>query len=82
MRQEQVRELLRRQPFRPFLIHLPEGRAVEVWHHDFALLSPDGRVLIVFDRDSIATYIDLMLVASIQESPPAAPNSQPQPTTP
>jgi hypothetical protein len=66
MRQEQIRDLIRRQPFQPFTIHLPEGRTVEVWHHDFAMQSPDGRVLVVFDRNGIADYIDIMLIASIR----------------
>ena len=42
MRHEQIRQLLRAQPFQPFTIHLPEGRAVPVIHHDFALVSPDA----------------------------------------
>jgi len=72
MRHEQIRELLRSQPFRPFTIHLPEGRTVEVVHHDFALLSPDGRTLIAYGPDSSFNMIDVMLIASIQVGPPAA----------
>lgn len=72
MRHEQIRELLRSQPFRPFTIHLPEGRAVEVVHHDFALLSPDGRTLIAYGPDSSFNMIDVMLIASIQVGPPTA----------
>jgi hypothetical protein len=73
MRHEQIRQLLTAQPFRPFTIHLPEGRAVPVNHHDFALVSPDGRTLVVYDRDSVADIIDVMLIASIHLDPPPAP---------
>lgn len=65
MRHEQIRQLLRAQPFRPFTIHLPEGRTVEVFHYDFALLSPDGRTLVVSDREGVMNIIDVMLIASI-----------------
>ena len=66
MRTEQLRDLLRAQPFRPFTIHLPEGRAVQVVHHDFALLSPDGRTLVAYGPDSSFDVIDVMLIARIQ----------------
>jgi hypothetical protein len=73
MRHEQIRQLLTAQPFRPFTIHLPEGRTVDVVHHDFALVSPDGRTLVVYDSDAVANIIDIMLIASIYLGPPAAP---------
>jgi hypothetical protein len=84
MRQEQVRELLRAQPFRPFTIHLPEGRTVQVVHHDFALLSPDGRTLLAYGPDSSFNMIDVMLIASIHVGgPPEGPTppAAPTPTT-
>ena len=65
MRVDQLKQLLRNQPFEPFTVHLPEGRGVKVWHHDFAMVSPDGRTLVAFDRDGIADLIDVMLIASI-----------------
>lgn len=70
MRIEQLRKLLTAQPFRPFTIHLPEGRSVPVVHHDFALLSPDGRTLFAFGPDNAADIIDVMLIASIRLGPP------------
>jgi hypothetical protein len=82
MRHEQIRQLLTAQPFRPFTVHLPEGRAVEVVHHDFALLSPDGRTLNVYDRDGVLNLIDVMLIASIYIGPPPAPQVAPSNTIP
>jgi hypothetical protein len=70
MRVEQLKLMLRKQPFEPFTIHLPEGRTVKVWHHDFAMLSPDGRTLVVFDKDGIGDWIDVMLIASIRMDQP------------
>jgi hypothetical protein len=84
MRHEQIRELLRAQPFCPCTIHLPEGLAVQVVHHDFALVSPDGRTMAACDPDGAMNSIDVMLIARIHVAPPpAAPTatSNPIPTT-
>ena len=37
---DQVREVLRRQPFRPFLLRLADGAAYVVKHHDFMAIPP------------------------------------------
>jgi hypothetical protein len=78
MHREQIRELLRDQPFRSFTIHLPEGRQVNVVHHDFALLSPDGRTLLAYGPDSSFNMIDVMLIASIEVGPLPSSPSPPQ----
>jgi hypothetical protein len=70
VRIEEMRNLLRAQPFRPFTIHLPEGRTVRVAHHDFALLSPDGRTLLAYEPDNSFNMIDVMLIASVEVGPP------------
>ncbi len=76
MRHEQIRQLLTAQPFRPLTIFLPEGRSVEVFHHDFASLSPDGRTLVVSDRDGVMNIIDVMLITSVPIDP-SSPISTP-----
>jgi hypothetical protein len=70
MQREQIRDLMRAQPFRPFTIHLPEGRQVQVTHYDFALLSPDSRTLLSYGPDNTFNMIDVMLIASIEVGPP------------
>jgi hypothetical protein len=80
MHREQLRELMRGRPFRPFTIHLPERRLVEVVQHDFALLSPDGRTLVAYGPDQSFNIIDVMLIASIEVGPPPAPPPPPKPT--
>jgi hypothetical protein len=72
MRIDEMRNLLRAQPFRPLTIHLPEGRTVQVVHHDFALLSPDGRTLLAYGPDNSFNMIDVMLIASVEVGPPPA----------
>ena len=79
MHREQLRGLMTAQPFRPFTVHLPEGRQVQVVHHDFALLSPDGRTLLAYGPDSSFNMIDVMLIASVEVGPPP-PSPPPKPT--
>jgi hypothetical protein len=56
---------------------LPEGRQVHVFHHDFALLSPDGRTLIAYGPDRSLNIIDVMLISSVHIEPP--PENPPTP---
>jgi len=72
MNRDKLRELIRTQPFRPFTIYLPEGRSVQVVHHDFAILSPDGRTLVAFAPDQSMNIIDVMLIGSVEVGPPPA----------
>jgi hypothetical protein len=73
MKDDEIRKLLRARPFVPFTVHLPEGRAVQVTHADFALLSPNGRTLLAYDADESFNMIDVMLIGSIEVGPPPPP---------
>jgi hypothetical protein len=69
MRVEEVRVLLRAQPFVPFTVVLPDGNRTAVTHHDFGVLSADGRKLFVWELGQAVrrcTLVDVMLIASIQ----------------
>ena len=73
MRVEEVRRLLRANPFRPFTVYTPDGGGIPVWHQDFALLSPDGRTMTVYQRNSAFDIIDVMLLTRFSFDPPPAP---------
>ncbi len=62
---EQFRGLLNAQPFRSFAMGLADGRQVRVEHSEFAILSPSGRTVIVYNRDDSFQIVDLMLVTSL-----------------
>ena len=61
----EFRSLLGAQPFRPFAIHLADGRSIPVKHREFALPSPSGRTVIVYQPDDSFDIIDLLLVTSL-----------------
>jgi len=63
---EKVKELYEAKPFRPFVIHLADGRAVPVHHRDFIIAIPSGRTLIVLQPDDTMNIIDLLLVTDVE----------------
>jgi hypothetical protein len=40
-----LRELLNADPFKPFIVCLSDGRRLPVYHPDFLLISPNGRIM-------------------------------------
>jgi hypothetical protein len=66
MTTDQLRNLWHAQPFRPFVIHLADGRNVKVVHPEFLTRSPSGRTIIVYQPDESFNIIDLLLVADLE----------------
>jgi hypothetical protein len=44
---QQLNSVLHAEPFRPFTIHMADGRSLDVRHRDFVTRSPSGRTIIV-----------------------------------
>ncbi len=68
---DQLRNLLKTSPFRPFVIHLADGREFRVHHPDFLSISPTGRTIIVYPQpDSDAfSILDKLLVTELAVEP-------------
>jgi hypothetical protein len=66
---EKVKELYAAQPFRPFVIHLADGRGIPVHHRDFIMAAPSGRTLYVSQPDDTLNTIDLLLVTDLELKP-------------
>jgi len=60
-----VRELYEARPFRPFTIHLADGRNVRVEHPEFIAFAPTGRAMNVFEPDGSFHMIDAWLVTDL-----------------
>lgn len=54
------------EPFRPFVIHLADGRAVPVISKEFVLRMPSGRTIIVAQPDDSWNVIDMLLVTDLE----------------
>jgi hypothetical protein len=63
---EQLRDAYHAQPFRPFVLHLADGRQVPVLHREFMMTVPSGRTIIVCQPDDTTNIIDLLLVTDLE----------------
>ena len=68
---QQLRAAHHTMPFRPFTIHMADGRSFSVPHPDFLSMSPSGRTVIVYQEDDSFSILDLLLTTEIEMSPPA-----------
>lgn len=67
---EQLRNVHRAQPFRPFTIHMGDGRAFFVRHPDFLSHSPSGRTVVVHQDYESFSVSDLLLVTELEVHAP------------
>jgi hypothetical protein len=63
---EQIRNFYDAQPFRPFVIHLADGRDLPVRSREFMMTAPNGRTIAVYQPDSTMNVIDLLLVTDLE----------------
>ncbi len=75
---EQVRQAYNAAPFRPFIIHLADGREIPVKHREFMAISPSGRTIVVYQSDDTSNIIDLLLVTDLEIRNGKAPKSHRQ----
>jgi hypothetical protein len=72
---EQLKNVLHAVPFRPFTIHLGDGRAFFVKHRDFISRSPSGRTIIVHGDDDTFSVLDMLLVTELEVHAQASPGA-------
>lgn len=63
---EQLRAVYNAQPFKPFVIHLADGRAIPVMHREFIMSVPSGRTVFVCQPDDTTNIIDLLLITDLE----------------
>lgn len=69
MTTQQLRAAHRAAPFRPFTIHMADGRSIPAPHPDFLSISPSGRTVIIYEEDDSFSILDLLLMTEIEMSP-------------
>lgn len=72
---EQLRGLLKAQPFQAFTIHLADGRHISVLHPEYTVLAPSGRTAIVYQPNDEFNIVDLLLVTDLEVKPGAMPQT-------
>jgi hypothetical protein len=63
---ERVRQAHRAQPFKPFIIHMGDGRQVSVEHPEFMAVSPTVHYATIYKEDESTEEIELFLVTSLE----------------
>ena len=63
---QQLRTMHQARPFKPFDIHLADGRAIAVEHPELLALTPGGRTIAVAVEADAVEVIDLLLVTSLK----------------
>jgi hypothetical protein len=66
MTTEQLVTHIHASPFRPFRIHLADGRHLDVKHPDFIARSPSGRTATIYTAEETSETIELLLVTSLE----------------
>jgi hypothetical protein len=66
MTTQQLKSMLNAQPFRPFDIHMANGRSLPVRHPELVFITPGGRTIGVSVHEDAIEIIDLLLVTSLQ----------------
>ncbi len=66
MRATKFREMLRLQPFKPFLVKTTDGDTFTVEHPDFAIVSPGNTEVVIFDRDDHMRILAMKHVVTLE----------------
>ena len=63
---QQLDNVRNARPFRPFTLHMADGRAFDVPHPEFLSRSPSGRTIIVYDKEDNFSILDLLLMTELR----------------
>lgn len=66
MTAEQFRAMRTASPFKPFIVHLADGRNITVPHRDFVSQSPGGRTIIIYHSGEAFSIVDLYQVTNFE----------------
>jgi hypothetical protein len=65
---DQLRKMNCASPFRPYRIHLADGREIDIPHPEFLYVPPKAdRTFVVTDNHGLAEIIDLPLAISLKQ---------------
>ena len=65
MKADQVRRAAQARPFRPFRLHLADGREIPVGHPENVMVTSDGRCVIVYLPGDGTEILDMPLVTAV-----------------
>jgi hypothetical protein len=66
MKTEALSELHQARPFRPFVIHMADGRSFPIPHSEFLAYDPEGSVAIVLRSNGSFSILDLDSITELE----------------
>lgn len=63
---EQLQNVHCAEPFKPFTLHLADGKNIQVPHREFLSHSPSGRTVIVFEDGERFDILDVLMITRIE----------------
>lgn len=69
MKSTTIRDLRDQTPFRPFEIHLADGRTLTVVTADHIMISPTNQEFVLYHSDGTLDVVDAHLITSITRKP-------------
>jgi len=66
---EKLKEAYLHEPFKPFVIHLADGREVPVVSREFMAAAPSGRTIVVYQPDDRMQVLDLLRITDLEFRP-------------
>jgi hypothetical protein len=70
---EQLKNVHGAVPFRPFTVHMGDGRSFRIDHPEFLSRSQSGRTIVVHQPDDSFSVLDMLLVTKLEVHPPKQP---------
>ena len=55
---DEIRQINRAQPFKPFTVHVTDGDALHLPHPDFLFIPPVGGTVIIVDQKGCMSLVD------------------------
>ena len=66
MNTDKFTRLVRRKPFRPFLVRMADGQVLKVTHPESVVVAPAARLAAIATADGGIELVDLPLVTSVR----------------
>jgi hypothetical protein len=69
---EQLRQMIRATPFRPYVIKLADGQSFTILHPELVSCSANGREMQINTEEDGLVLVETLLVVSLSQVPPGS----------
>lgn len=76
MNVKSIREFCEAKPFRPFSVHLADGRAIPVEHPELVFFPPSNQEVLIYQQDNSFDFVDVFQITSLKQKRGSAGRSK------